>query len=139
MPNIKSYLATPGAQTGNNTHTSVALPDPLDQHHSIDFVFVVEAVGGTPTVTFKWQVSADDPALADASSTFVDVNYVTDASDTPATATRSVTAVGVTHEWIAYVAAAENRQWRKARLVTTSNTNVTYHGEIRVNDAKGRS
>ena len=130
MPYNQNILSAPGGTTGTATHASVPIPAQQD-NKGIDFAFVVEAVGATPTITYKYQLSADDPTLADGSSTFVDMNYVTDASDTAATAARAVTAVGVTHQWIAYVAAAENRKWKKVRLVTSANTNVTYHGELR--------
>lgn len=99
--------------TGNNTHTGQAAFLPGED---AVFQFVVEAVGATPTVTFKWQTSLDN-------INWVDLPYATDLSDTLSQATQTVTAVGVTRCY-------GIRPFSYARLVTTLNTNVTYRGEL---------
>ena len=120
----KALLATPGS-TGNNTHSGVHLGS---GYEAVVIQFVVEATGATPTVTWKVQASADDPAtLADAQANWFDVGYITDASDTISQATRTATAVGAQ---IAFLSNPVARRFRRFRLVTTLNTNVTYRGEI---------
>lgn len=81
--------------------------------------FVVEAVGATPTVTYKFQGSIDNV-------NWYDLGYVTDASDTIAVATRTATAVGAQVEFLSN---PEARQYQFFRVVTTSNTNVTFRAE----------
>jgi hypothetical protein len=118
MPAAKTALTAAG-QTGNNTHAGVLAPRAGDGR--IAFEFVVEAVGATPTVTFKYQGSMDG-------SNWFDIFYVTDASDTPSAATRVVTAVGRSLQWLSLAGLV--RFFAYYRLVTTSNTNVTYSANI---------
>lgn len=114
---------TSNGQTGNNTHAGVAVVG----YDTVAFQFVVEAVGGTPTITWKVQGSVDDPAtVTDVSANWFDVAYVTDATDTTATAARTRTTVGADVEFLANPVA---RRYRRYRLVTSANTNVTYHAE----------
>lgn len=108
-------LASAGS-TGNNTHASVR----TDAMETMAFQFVVEAIGATPTVTYKFQGSTDNV-------NFYDVAYVTDATDTVATTTRTVTAVGAT---IAFLSNPVARRYNFYRCVTSANTNVTYRAEI---------
>jgi len=103
--------------TGNNTHTAVHVGS---DYSTIVLQFVVEVAGATPTVTYKWQGSADN-------TNWYDLAYITDASDTLAVSTRAVTAVGATIAWPSNPGA---RRYKYYRLVTTLNTNVTYRGEI---------
>lgn len=120
MQNIigKSLLA-PAGSTGNNTHTAVQYARGGDLGW-VAFQFVVEAVGATPTVTFKFQGSLDNV-------NWYDILYVTDGSDTASAATRAVTAVGAS---LAYLDNSQVRQYKFFRCVTTANTNVTYHAEL---------
>ena len=119
-------LAAPKGSTGNNTHLQVALPD---VYESVCLQFVAEAVGATPTVTWKFQGSNEDIAVSDANSTWQDVVYLTPASGTAEASTaRTVTAVGSDPVWLARGGGA--RFWKKVRLVTSANTNVTYRAEV---------
>lgn len=111
---ILNPLAAAGS-TGNTTHNSVA----LDAMETIGFQFVVEAVGGTPTVTFKFQGSPDNV-------NWYDVAYVTDASDTLSVAARTVTATGGSIQFLSNPVA---RRYKYYRCVTSANTNVTYRAE----------
>lgn len=121
----KTLLANAGT-TGNNTHTAIDFKfPPVAAPQQVSFVFVVEAAGATPTVTFKYQGSHDN-------SNWFDLPYITDASDTLSQATRVVTATGASIQWLA---GAHSRQFRFYRLVTTANTNVTYRSEIYVQNA----
>lgn len=129
MASWGKQTATVPGQTGNNTHPSVDIPADFDQ---LAFVFVVEAVG--TTVTFKWQVSFSGQEVSDANSVWSDLAYVLqgaaeDAAETFVTTTQTVTAPGRTVE-LAYIGSKVGAIPRKARLVTTANTGVTYSGEI---------
>src|SRR5438034_114679 len=131
MASWGKQTATPAGQTGNNTHASSELPAGAVQ---VVAVFVVEAVGATPTVTYKWQVSFDPPDLPDASSQWADHAYVLmggaqDANETFANTTRTLTAVG-RDTLLTYLGVKTRAVPRKMRLVTTANTNVTYRGEL---------
>lgn len=111
----------PTGSTGNNTHASVQIQAEAE---SESFEFVVEAVGATPTVTWKLQGSVDQPDVSDANSAWFDILYVTDATDTPAVATIASTTVG---KKVVFADELNDiREYRKVRLVTTANTNVTY-------------
>lgn len=130
----KQIAAQPGS-TGNTTHTSVEIPADFDQ---LVAVFIVEAVGATPTVTFKFQVSFDPMDVSDANSQWADMAYVLlgaaeDAAETFVVTTQTVTAVGRTTE-LPYVGSKDQAFPRKVRLVTSANTNVTYRAEIQGRD-----
>lgn len=113
----KRQLAATGS-TGNATGTAVEVfPGEGDQ---VAAQLVVEAVGATPTITWKMQGSNDN-------SNWYDWSYVTDASDTAATAARTTTAVGAQIQWLSL---AHVRQYRFHRIVTSANTNVTYRAEL---------
>jgi hypothetical protein len=89
--------------------------------------FITEAVGATPTVTYKVQGTLADGAISDANAGWVDVPYVTDATDTLSQATRSMTATG---SQVAWLSNAQGRFFRRLRLVTSANTNVTYRALV---------
>jgi hypothetical protein len=109
---------TAAAQTGNNTHSAVGVEGSMSR---AAVQFVVEAVGGTPTVTFKAQGSLDG-------SNWYDLQFVSDSTDTGAHTTTTVTGVGATVEFLDL--AGDSRFYQFFRLVTTLNTNVTYHAEL---------
>jgi hypothetical protein len=111
------FPSAPAGSTGNNTHSSLHVGS---DYSSIVMQFVVEAIGATPTVTFKWQGSPDN-------TNWYDIAYTTDASDTLATAARTVTAAGAS---IQFTASPSMRRYKYYRLVTSANTNITYRGEI---------
>jgi hypothetical protein len=116
-------LAATGT-TGNNTHAGVRLPDDACR---VAFSLIVEAIGSTPTVTWKVQVSLDGMDVTDANSTWVDLLYLTaTTNDSPVTSTIPVTTVTRSSVFLDDVG---SRFFRKARLVTSLNTNVTYRGE----------
>lgn len=106
----------PTPQTGVATHNSVI----TDAMETIVFQFVVDTIGATPTITYKWQGSPDG-------TVWYDVAYVTDASDTLSVAARTVTAVGATVQFLSNPVA---RRYLRYRLVTSANTNITYHAEV---------
>lgn len=117
-------LLAPVGSTGNQTHPSVWLGQ---AYEAVVMQFVVEAVGATPTVTWKVQASVDGQDISDGSSAWFDVAYITDASDTVAVTARTRTTVGKDVQFLSNPVA---RRYQKYRLVTSANTNVTYHGEI---------
>lgn len=114
----------PTGSTGNVTGTGLNVNPPCD---SVAFKFVVEVAGATPTVTFKIQGCVDDPSVSDANATWVDVPYITSNTDTVATTTQTATAVGGTVFFLDVAAGA--RFFRRYRVVTTANTNVTFRCE----------
>lgn len=115
-------LAATGS-TGNNTHQSArATPD---SSKSV-VLFVVESVGATPTVTYKAQGSFDLDTVADASANWFDLMLLPNDSETAAK-TFTVTATGA---YAGYLSQAHTRFLRRIRVVTSSNTNVTYRAEL---------
>lgn len=112
----KALLANSGS-TGNNTHASYQVQG---EYEALVLHFVVEVVGATPTVTYKYQGSVDD-------ANWFDVAYITDATDTAAVVTRSMTAVG---SQVSFLSNPVARRYAYFRVVTSANTNVTYRAEI---------
>lgn len=73
----------------------------------------------TPTITWKAQLSLDG-------TTWFDAQYVTDSSDTVATATRSMTAAGTQVNFLRLA----DRGWRFVRVVTTTVARVAYRADL---------
>lgn len=114
---LQTVLALPSGTTGNVNGASVSVPPEVEQ---IAVQYVVEAVGATPTVTFVTQVSLDGTNWF-AALTLGDTN------DTPAASSKTMTAVGVQHEYIDLGVA---RDWPFLRVVTSANTNSTVRAEV---------
>ena len=114
-------LANAGS-TGNNTHASVPVPADAD---NLNLEFEITAVGATPTVSWVFQGSNDDPAVPDASSDWFPLSVLPGDDNTELETVQTKTAVGV------YPSSVElaRRPTRKVRLVISANTNVTYEGE----------
>lgn len=119
---MPSYFSAPGvlAPTGSASGVTHAAYKVNPEAASLAVQFVVEAVGGTPTVTYKVQGSPDNV-------NWYDWLYVTDITDTGAVATRAATAVGAQIEWLSN---AVVRTYQYVRVVTSANTNVTYRAEL---------
>jgi len=117
---LEPTLIAPAGSTGN---TTLPAPNNISQvknfGKAVALNFVVEAVGGTPTVTYKFQGSIDG-------LTWYDVAYTVPANDTLAVATQTVTGLGGN---IQFLEAPQQRNWNYFRVVTTSNTNVTFRAE----------
>jgi hypothetical protein len=111
------------SSTGTATHPSVSMGD---GQAAMSFKFIVDVAGATPTITWKIQASPDETSVTDANSAWFDLGYITDASDTISQATRTATAVGAQINFLSNPVA---RVFRKYRLVTSSNTNITYHAD----------
>jgi hypothetical protein len=109
------------ASTGNVTGSWVQLPGP-GRVSTVAFQFVVEAVGSTPTVTWKVQGSYDG-------LTGFDVLYLTDATDTASAAAVTVTGTGTVVHFL-NKGTGSSRSYPFYRVVTTSNTNVTFRCEM---------
>jgi hypothetical protein len=114
-------LAAAGS-TGNNSHAAVPVGDATDK---LTFRFVVEAVGATPTVTYKVQSAVVRDEAAPATTDWEDLAVVTPTADALIT-TKVVTAVG------SYVTfpLPHRVNVTHVRLVTSANTNVTYRAEL---------
>lgn len=119
-----SQLAAPVGSTGNNTHTSVGLSQDAE---SVCVDFRCTAIGGGPTVTFVVQGSFDEPQTADASSVWVTAFVYPVGSDTGTAAPAAVTTVSSNPVWLS---GPSRRFYKKIRIVTTLNTNVTYEARV---------
>lgn len=119
IPAGNIVLAATGS-TGNNTHAGVSLEDA----DGVAIAFIVEAAGATPTVTFKVQGALEDSTVADSAANWIDLAYLPSSGDTPATTTQTATAVGATVFFLDFASGA--RFYRRFRLVTSANTNITY-------------
>jgi hypothetical protein len=117
------FMAVTGT-TGNNTSASVGLSPAANKSA---FVFIVEAAGGGPTVTYKFQGTLDPTTVTDANANWADLLVLPIGSDTATAAPTALTATGVT---IHYLAQAHSRFIRRARVVTSANTNITYRCEL---------
>lgn len=116
-----TYLAPVGS-TGNLDGTLPAQQKQVPpQCVTTAFQFVIEAVGSTPTVTFKYQGSLDG-------TNWFDVLYTTDASDTAATTAITKTGTGA---FVVFLNGNSfDRFYKYFRVVTSANTNVTYRAEM---------
>jgi hypothetical protein len=89
--------------------------------------FVVEAVGTTPTITWKAQFSPDMNDVSDANSAWFDLPYVSATSDALSQTAITQTAVGAVPIWLDN---PQVRFVRKVRLLVSANTNVTFRCEL---------
>lgn len=113
---VGPLVVAPVGSTGNNTHTGVGLHPGADK---TALAFKIEATGAGPTVTFKLQGSMDG-------STWFDLILLPADNETAAiTATKTATGT-----YAYFVAQAPTRFAKYARVVTSSNTNVTYSAAI---------
>lgn len=107
----------PSGSTGNVIGASYAVGG---SYEALALLFVVEAVGASPTVTYRFQGSPDGV-------NWFDVGYITDASDTISTSTRAMTATG---SQVAFLSNPVARRYAYFRVVTSSNNNVTFRAEL---------
>lgn len=120
-------LAATGS-TGNNTHTGVNVaPSTVP---TTAFEFIVEVAGATPSITWKVQGTIDPVSVTDANANWVDIPYLPANTDVSAVAALTATAVGGT--LIFLDTASGQRFFRRLRLVTSANTNVTYRCEATI-------
>ena len=111
----------PTGTTGANTHQSVFVEPGT---RGLAAQFVVEVIGGTPTVTFLFQGSFDNV-------NFYPIPYFTAANDTVSAAGIAVTSVAGSVVYLDTAGGSRFFEW--VRCVTTSNTNVTYRAELYCN------
>lgn len=116
------------ASTGNNTHVGIAFSEEAD---AVCLLFVVEAVGGTPTVTYKFQ-GANLATLPGATTDWFDLMVDPAETDT-GVATATKTAVG---SYAYFLRGHRFAKW--VRCVTSANTNVTYRAELWNRDSETR-
>src|SRR5262245_34206977 len=119
---FRTFAAASGT-TGNNTHTGVKSTPAAGR---LCVAFVIEAVGATPTITFKIQGAMDADDVTDGNAGWFDLPFLSDTTDTVA-ATLTKTAVGSYPMWLSQ---ANSRFVRRVRVVTSANTNVTYRAEL---------
>ena len=109
-------LAPPGSN-GNQTGPAVGIG--IGTTNTMVFQFVVEAVGGAPTVTYQFQGSVDG-------TNWYNIAYVTDSSDTVSTATRARTSTGAD---VCFLSNPIARAYNYVRVVVSGINNVTYRAE----------
>lgn len=114
------FLAATGS-TGTPTSAALAVGAEIDK---LGVEGIVEAIGATPTITWKIQCSIDNAA------NWFDAPYVTPASDALSQVPITRTTVGADQLWIDLT----NRQITHVRLVVTANTNVTFRVEAYLTD-----
>lgn len=122
MSGIATAPLAPVGSTGNNNHTPIRV-DPSVSKICVEFV--CEAIGATPTVTYKLQGVMVDGAPA--STDWQDLILLPAGSETAAVSPVA-TAVGRSMN---YLAQGHVRFVRQVRLVTSSNTNVTYSANLK--------
>lgn len=128
MAGITKDDLAPANTTGNNTHKSVSISDRSDQ---CAVHFHVDAVGATPTVTFKVQAAMESGDVDDASSHWFDIAMQpSDTAGASEVTNVTKTAIGV----YTYYLQMAQRFFKKLRLVTSANTNVTYHAHVYARD-----
>lgn len=115
MAKRKTYTLAATGSTGNVTGASVEVA-PCEK---VAFQFTIEVAGATPTVTWKVQGSLDGNA-------WYDIAYTVAANDTLAVAAIVSTSVG---SEALFLAGSRHRHFRFYRLVTSSNTNVTFRSK----------
>ena len=99
-----------------NTAAATGATTRVGPNETVAFEFEITAIGATPTITFKYQGSLDG-------TNWYDVAYVTDANDTVSVATRVVTTVGTSVQFLSNPVA---RRYDYYRVVPSANTNVTW-------------
>lgn len=121
---IKTPLAATGT-TGNNNHASIGV-SPVPQLIAVEFV--IEAVGATPTVTWKLQGTFDrfEESNDGAANWFDLIGLPSDNETSAITTTKTATGA-----YVAYLAQNHVRFAPRVRLVTSANTNVTYRANLR--------
>lgn len=102
--------------TGNNTHSGVFLAAEYD---TVAFQLVIDAVGATPTITWKIQGSLNN-------DDWYDLAYITDMDDTAATAARTHGSPSAGQAFIQWLSNPVARRYGYFRAVISANTNVTY-------------
>ena len=113
MYDLISLAPSGSVATGNGSTVRV------EGYDALALQFVVESAGATPTITFKFQGSLDG-------TNWYDIAYVTDANDTTATSTKTVTAVGAS---VMFLDNPVARKYKFVRVVPSANTNITYRAE----------
>lgn len=109
-------VATTGT-TGTGRH---AIGNMAEASSPILFVFEVESVGATPTVTFTLQGVMNEGAAAD----WQDINYVT--GDSAAAAAKTAITKTTTGKTWLFVDGLDKRFFDQLAINVSANTNVTY-------------
>lgn len=117
MAILGPHVAAPAASTGNNTHNAVSVGD---SGSGFDVSVTVEAVGATPTCTFALQGSQDNTVW----NTISVLPMNTTTLNTPVVSV-TLTAVGSTQLF-----SVPGQFYKFLRLVSSANTNVTYHADL---------
>lgn len=111
----------PVASTGTGAFASIVVPEDAI---SLALELEITAVGGTPTISFKFQGSMDEQIVTDASSDWFDLSVLPSDSNTEVVV-QTKTGIAV-YEQMTEIA---RRPIRKIRLNVTVNTNVTFESE----------
>ncbi len=131
MAAFRTFELAPTGSTGNINGTAVT---GIEDGRTVALVFQVGAVGATPTITYKIQGALNrDPGIKldsqPASDVWDDLSLVVSNPATAAITSDTKTATGT---FIYFVNGVDIRRWRKIRLVTSANTNVTFSARLHV-------
>jgi hypothetical protein len=114
---VETHVLAPSGSNGNQTGPAVGIG--VGTTNTMVFQFVVEAAGGSPTVTFQFQGSIDNEY-------WYPIAYVTDSSDTVSTASRVMTATGAS---VCFLSNPIARAYNYVRVVVSGINNITYRAE----------
>ena len=128
MP-FTSQILAPVGSTGNNNHTAIT---GVESARTLAIEFQVEAAGATPTVSFQVQgaVNRDAANLDGQPASDVWDNLALIVSDSTTAASSAAVTKTATGTFIYFVSGMDLRRWRKIRLVTSANTNITYSARL---------
>jgi hypothetical protein len=127
---MSAFRTIPLAPKGSTGNGSFAIGG-MDSAAAVCLEFQVEAVGATPTITYKLQgsvnVRPDDPNPP--TEFFEDLELVFTDTATTHVKTDTKTATGTFVYWVEGLLP---RAFRRYQLVTSANTNVTYSARLHV-------
>lgn len=107
-------------QTGNLAANTTPVCRVKEKGGVTAIQFVVEAQGGTPTVTWQGQGSLDGV-------NWYNLAYITDASDTLSVAAITTVALGAQ---VIFLDNSTVRNYNFFRVIVSANTNTTYRAEL---------
>jgi hypothetical protein len=122
MPRIRKIAALcPVGTVTSGAFPSIEVPTDAN---ALSLELEITAVGATPTMTWLFQASMDEPSVSDAASDWDELSVIP--TDAPGeTVNQTKTGVGVYGSDVNL----RTRPIRKLRLLVTANTNCTYEGD----------
>lgn len=119
---ITHDLVTVAAGVGNSTGTFTPATNGFAGAKRVGFIVNITAIGGTPTITYKFQGSPD------GGLTWYDLATVKPDA-TVASSNAAITATTVSQE-VRYVDGLDKRFFDGYRINVSANTNVTFNAKL---------